>query len=78
MAPARTIHQLHDLRGRTALVTGGSRGLGLQIAHALGEAGARLLISCARQPSWTPQPPSCARPATRWTPLPPMAATTRR
>lgn len=45
MSPARTIHQLHDLRGRTALVTGGSRGLGLQIAHALGEAGARLLIS---------------------------------
>ena len=27
--------------GKTALVTGGSRGLGLQMAHALGEAGAR-------------------------------------
>lgn len=45
---SRTIAQLHDLRGRTALVTGGSRGLGLQMAHALGEAGARLLI-CARK-----------------------------
>ena len=36
----RTIQQLFDLTGKTALVTGGSRGLGLQLAHALGEAGA--------------------------------------
>jgi gluconate 5-dehydrogenase len=42
---ARHIKQLFDLSGRTALVTGGSRGLGLQIAHALGEAGARLMLS---------------------------------
>ena len=41
----RSIQQLFDLQGRTALVTGGSRGLGLQMAHALGEAGARLVIS---------------------------------
>ncbi|MCW5322992.1 glucose 1-dehydrogenase [Verminephrobacter aporrectodeae subsp. tuberculatae] len=41
----RTIQQLFDLRGRTALVTGGSRGLGLQLAHALGEAGARIVLS---------------------------------
>ncbi|MBL0945950.1 MAG: SDR family oxidoreductase [Hydrogenophaga sp.] len=41
----RTISQLFDLKGRTALITGGSRGLGLQMAHALGEAGARVLIS---------------------------------
>ena len=33
------------LRGKTALVTGGSRGLGLQMAHALGEAGARIMLS---------------------------------
>ena len=32
----RTVHQLFDLQGKTALVTGGSRGLGLQMAHALG------------------------------------------
>ena len=41
----RTIQQLFDLTGKTALVTGGSRGLGLQIAHALGEAGARIMLS---------------------------------
>jgi gluconate 5-dehydrogenase len=41
----RTIQQLFDLEGKTALVTGGSRGLGLQMAHALGEAGARIMLS---------------------------------
>jgi gluconate 5-dehydrogenase len=41
----RTIQQLFDLEGKTALVTGGSRGLGLQLAHALGEAGARIMLS---------------------------------
>jgi len=41
----RTIQKLFDLGGRTALVTGGSRGLGLQLAHALGEAGARIMLS---------------------------------
>ena len=35
---ARTIQKLFDLSGKTALITGGSRGLGLQMAHALGEA----------------------------------------
>ncbi len=44
----RTVQQLFDLTGKTALITGGSRGLGLQMAHALGEAGARLML-CARQ-----------------------------
>lgn len=42
---ARTVQQLFDLTGQLALVTGGSRGLGLQIAHALGEAGAKIMIS---------------------------------
>lgn len=41
----RTIQKLFDLTGKTALVTGGSRGLGLQMAHALGEAGARIMLS---------------------------------
>ena len=41
----RSVQQLFDLRGKTALVSGGSRGLGLQMAHALGEAGARVMLS---------------------------------
>ena len=41
----RTVQQLFDLTGKTALVTGGSRGLGLQMAHALGEAGAKIMLS---------------------------------
>jgi NAD(P)-dependent dehydrogenase (short-subunit alcohol dehydrogenase family) len=45
---ARTIQQLFDLKGKTALVTGGSRGLGLQLAHALGEAGARIMLSARK------------------------------
>jgi NAD(P)-dependent dehydrogenase (short-subunit alcohol dehydrogenase family) len=44
-----TVRQLLDLNGRTALVTGGSRGLGLQIAQALGEMGARIAISARKQ-----------------------------
>jgi len=40
-----SIKQLFDLSGQTALITGGSRGLGLQMAHALGEAGAKLMLS---------------------------------
>jgi gluconate 5-dehydrogenase len=40
-----TTTHLFDLSGKTALITGGSRGLGLQIAEALGDAGARLVIS---------------------------------
>ena len=39
------IQKLFDLSGQNALVTGGSRGLGLQMAHALGEAGAKIMLS---------------------------------
>ena len=42
---SRTVQQLFNLEGRTALVTGGSRGLGLQMAQALGEAGAKVVIT---------------------------------
>ena len=45
MTTPRKVQQLFDLTGRTALITGGSRGLGLQMAHALGEAGAKVLVS---------------------------------
>ena len=34
-----------SLKGKTLFITGGSRGLGLQMAHALGEAGARIMLS---------------------------------
>jgi NAD(P)-dependent dehydrogenase (short-subunit alcohol dehydrogenase family) len=42
------VMQLFDLSGRTALVTGGSRGLGLQVAEALGEAGARVVLTARK------------------------------
>ena len=44
-----TIKELFDLTGKTALITGGSRGLGLQMAQALGEQGAKLVISSRKQ-----------------------------
>lgn len=40
-----SIQKALDLTGKTALITGGSRGLGLQIAEVLGDQGARLVIS---------------------------------
>ncbi|KZC38525.1 MULTISPECIES: SDR family oxidoreductase [Rhodanobacter] len=39
---------LFNLDGQTALITGGSRGLGLQIAEALGDYGARILLSARK------------------------------
>ena len=42
------LEQLFDLSGRTALVTGGSRGLGLAMAGALGEMGAKLAITARK------------------------------
>jgi gluconate 5-dehydrogenase len=43
------VKQLFDLTGRVALVTGGSRGLGLQMAEALGEMGARLALTARKK-----------------------------
>ncbi|ALF88291.1 MULTISPECIES: SDR family oxidoreductase [Ralstonia solanacearum species complex] len=43
-----TLKHLFDLAGKTALITGGSRGLGLQIAEALGEQGARIVLSARK------------------------------
>ena len=45
--PAGTLARFR-LGGRTALVTGGSRGLGLEIAVALAEAGARVALMARR------------------------------
>lgn len=44
-----SVRDVFNLEGRTALVTGGSRGLGLAMAGALGEMGAKVVIS-ARKP----------------------------
>jgi len=44
-----TVKQLLDLSGRIALVTGGSRGLGLQIAEALVEMGAKVAITARKK-----------------------------
>ncbi len=44
------IQQLFDLTGQVALVTGGSRGLGLQMAEALGEAGAKVMLTARKAP----------------------------
>lgn len=45
------IQQLFDLTGRAAVVTGGSRGLGHEIAEGLAEAGAAIML-CARREQW--------------------------
>ena len=42
-----SVRDLFELEGQVAMVTGGSRGLGLQMATALGEMGARVAL-CAR------------------------------
>jgi len=46
-----TIAELFSLAGRVAIVTGGSRGLGREMAEGLAEAGASLML-CARRDEW--------------------------
>ena len=43
-----SVKALFDLTGQTALITGGSRGLGLQMAEALGEMGVQLVITARK------------------------------
>jgi NAD(P)-dependent dehydrogenase (short-subunit alcohol dehydrogenase family) len=43
-----SVRDAFNLEGRTALVTGGSRGLGLAMAGALGEMGAKVVISARK------------------------------
>jgi NAD(P)-dependent dehydrogenase (short-subunit alcohol dehydrogenase family) len=43
------VQDLFDISGRTALVTGGSRGIGLMIARGLVQGGARVIISSRKQ-----------------------------
>jgi len=42
------VRELFDLSGKIALITGGSRGLGLQMASALAEAGAALALTARK------------------------------
>ena len=42
------VQELFKLEGKTALVTGGGRGLGAQMAEALAEAGANVVV-CSRK-----------------------------
>jgi NAD(P)-dependent dehydrogenase (short-subunit alcohol dehydrogenase family) len=44
-----SLKQLFDLSSRVALITGGSRGLGLQIAEALGEFGAAVVLVARKE-----------------------------
>jgi NAD(P)-dependent dehydrogenase (short-subunit alcohol dehydrogenase family) len=46
-----TINELFTLKDRVAIVTGGSRGLGQEMAEGLAEAGASLML-CARRDEW--------------------------
>jgi NAD(P)-dependent dehydrogenase (short-subunit alcohol dehydrogenase family) len=46
---AREVVANHDLSGRTAIVTGGGSGLGLETARALAEAGAEVFLAVRRQ-----------------------------
>src|SRR5215813_6697414 len=43
-----SVRKLLDLSGKIALITGGSRGLGLQIASGLGEMGARVALTARK------------------------------
>ncbi len=48
---SKHVKDLFDLAGRTAIVTGGSRGIGKEMAEGLAEAGANLML-CARREEW--------------------------
>src|SRR6186997_1929673 len=48
---AKHVRELFGLSGKTAIVTGGSSGIGKEMAEGLAEAGANLML-CARRAEW--------------------------
>lgn len=54
MSDGTVAGDLFSMRGKVAMITGGSRGLGNEMAWALAEAGARVAISARRQQWLTP------------------------
>ncbi|MFN0141316.1 MAG: glucose 1-dehydrogenase [Pyrinomonadaceae bacterium] len=48
---SKSVLKLFNLTGKTAIVTGGSRGIGKEMAEALVEAGASVML-CARRREW--------------------------
>jgi NAD(P)-dependent dehydrogenase (short-subunit alcohol dehydrogenase family) len=50
MTSSHRLRHLFDLTGRTALVTGGNSGIGLEMARALGLAGASVILVARREP----------------------------
>ena len=48
---SKNVKEQFDLTGRVAIVTGGSRGIGKEMAEGLAESGAKLML-CARRAEW--------------------------
>ncbi|HMQ03154.1 MAG TPA: glucose 1-dehydrogenase [Pyrinomonadaceae bacterium] len=48
---SKNVKELFDLAGKTAIVTGGSRGIGKEMTEGLAEAGASIML-CARREEW--------------------------
>jgi NAD(P)-dependent dehydrogenase (short-subunit alcohol dehydrogenase family) len=49
MAGSKTANEIFDLSGKVAIITGGSRGLGLNMAWAFAAAGARVIVASRKQ-----------------------------
>ncbi len=64
------VHDLFDLTGKVAIVTGGSRGLGLEMAAGLGEAGARVAVTARRAEWLTPAADGLAEAGIECLPIP--------